>query len=168
MLEVPQSLEDLRPDPENPRAISKEAKAGLRKSLEKFGDIAGITWNARTGFLISGHQRLEQLTELGGKLVHDDGMPFIQLPTGDRFRVRVVDWSDRDGHAANASANNTHIGGFFTEELAPFLEDVRIGIGDMEFEELRFDKLMPTDETDEKEKRPKTAQCPECGHEFEL
>jgi ParB-like chromosome segregation protein Spo0J len=58
-------MSDLKPAPYNPRRIDERAQAGLTASIEQFGDISGITWNKRTGHIVSGHQRVEQLKRLG-------------------------------------------------------------------------------------------------------
>lgn len=53
------SIDDLKPDPGNPRGIEEPAAAGLRMSLQAFGDIGGLVWNRQTGELVAGHQRVE-------------------------------------------------------------------------------------------------------------
>ena len=85
------TIDDLKPAPYNPRKISEEAVSGLAYSLEEFGDISGITWNKRTGHLVSGHQRVNQLKRNGAELV--DGV--LRLKNGDVFPIRVVDWDEK-------------------------------------------------------------------------
>ena len=68
------SLDELAPAPYNPRRIDEDAARGLRASLEAFGDISGITYNATTKRLVSGHQRVHQLRSLGCRLVRDGGL----------------------------------------------------------------------------------------------
>ena len=41
-------VKDLKPAAYNPRKISKEKLAALKKSLEEFGDLFGIVYNTRT------------------------------------------------------------------------------------------------------------------------
>ncbi len=48
----------------NPRIMDKEAKKRLKKGLQQHGLVSAITWNKRTGNLVGGHQRLEQLDAL--------------------------------------------------------------------------------------------------------
>lgn len=48
----------------NPRIMDKEAKKRLKKALQQHGLVSAITWNKRTGNLVGGHQRLEQLDAL--------------------------------------------------------------------------------------------------------
>lgn len=136
------SIADLQPASYNPREISDEAASGLRASMQRFGDIAGITWNRKTGTLVCGHQRVRQLTELGAQLRHyDNGRPYLQLPGGDVYQVRVVSWDLGDEMAANLSANNEHIGGRFTAEASEVLCDVKDIIGDVAFNELQLPSL---------------------------
>lgn len=119
------SLEDLRAAPYNPRTIEPAAARGLAASLETFGDLSGIVWNARTGHLVAGHQRVDQLRKLGAVLeVGEDG---AGLAHGDRWwPIRIVEWDDATEKAANVTANNPKIAGEFTEALAPLLADVAL------------------------------------------
>lgn len=60
-------LEDLIPADYNPRRITKKQFEELKTSISEFGYIDPIVWNATTGRVVSGHQRLKALTELGYK-----------------------------------------------------------------------------------------------------
>lgn len=60
-------LADLKPDPENPRGISVEARARLKAGLELFGCVEPLIVDERN-LLIGGHQRRDLLIELG----HDE------------------------------------------------------------------------------------------------
>jgi len=48
----------------NPRKISKKNRDNLRKGLEAHKLVVPLTWNIRTGNLVSGHQRIKQLDEM--------------------------------------------------------------------------------------------------------
>jgi len=72
-------IEDLRPAPYSPRPITDKAASRLGKSLNRFGDIAGIVWNKRTGHLVAGHQRVEQLRKAGATM--KDGALGAYQPT---------------------------------------------------------------------------------------
>jgi DNA modification methylase len=132
------SIDDLKPASYNPRKISKKAFEGLEASLKKFGDISGIVWNKRTGNLVAGHQRVAKLRELGGQLVGGA----VQIASGERFPVRVVDWSELQEMAANVEANNPTIGGVFDEKLNEILDLVWAGVGEIEFKDLGLDELL--------------------------
>lgn len=132
------SLEQLQPAPYNPRIISEDAIKGLSKSIDCFGDIAGITWNKRTGHLVTGHQRVNQLRKAGGIL--RDGC--IVLPNGQSFSVRIVDWDDGQEKAANVAANNYKIGGEFTPDLSDIIVDIEQSLDIESFNDLQFKELV--------------------------
>ncbi len=132
-------LSDLRPAEFNPRKITEEAASGLSASLSEFGDISGIVFNARTGNLVCGHQRVDQLKKLYGDLeiVNDR----ITAPDGKEFAVRFVDWDISTEKAANIAANNPFIAGEFdAEKLSPLLMEIK-EIDESLFEGLRLDDL---------------------------
>jgi len=137
------TLDDLAPAPYNPRSITERAADGLRASLDRFGDIAGIVWNKRTGRLVTGHQRVNQLRALGATLEVDPDSGQVEIDVGGRsFSVRVVDWNEDEEKAANITANNKHIGGDFTEELDALLEDLQQTLGDDSFSAIKLDSLL--------------------------
>ena len=47
----------------NPRFLPEKNEGKLNDSLEHFGWLQPLTWNARTGTLIDGHMRLEELSD---------------------------------------------------------------------------------------------------------
>jgi hypothetical protein len=131
------SIEDLRPSSYNPRKISEAAASGLQKSLGDFGDLSSVVWNQRTGNLVCGHQRVAELRKLGAQLI--DGA--LQIASGERFPVRVVDWPVIKEKAANVVANNPAIGGEFTDELGGLLKEIEAGIGEQDFNDLMLNDL---------------------------
>ena len=132
------SLADLKPAPYNPRRIGDDAAAGLGVSLKEFGDLSGLVWNATTGHLVCGHQRLAQLKKRGARLA--DGA--VVTSDGGRFPVRVVEWPLAREKAANVVANNPAIGGEFTSDLDTLLGEVKADIGPEMFGELELDELV--------------------------
>lgn len=138
------SIEQLQPAPYNPRRIGDAAASGLAESIDRFGDIAGIVWNEKTGHLVCGHQRVEQLRKLGGQMFKAaGGAREIRVgKTGERFAVRVVSWTEAQEKAANVAANNPHIGGEFTDDLQALLGEVQASLGDEAFAGLQFDTLL--------------------------
>ena len=133
-------LADLAPDPENARTITGEAATGLRFSLERYGDLAGVTFNAAAKHLVTGHQRIGRLAEAGAKTWQvetpaaakgwtppdgdaREGVGVIEHPkTGRRFGVRLVRWTAATSREANLVANSPHIAGAFTALALPQLE----------------------------------------------
>lgn len=133
------SVDDLSPCPYNPRTITDKAFGGLEKSLTEFGDLSGIVWNARTGQLVAGHQRLRALREMhGNRLEFRDGC--VVTPEGEWFRVRVVNWEKMKADAAMVAANNENIAGDWTDGLTSILDGIAAEFGSL-FEQLNFDQL---------------------------
>ena len=52
-------LAELFPASYNPRKITSDALGRLTKSLAELGNLQPITWNAKTGNIVGGHQRLK-------------------------------------------------------------------------------------------------------------
>lgn len=118
-------LADLLPAGYNPRKMSPAAMAGLKASLEKFGELGGIVFNRRLGRLAGGHQRVKALVAIGE--THAD--------------VRVVDLDEADEKALNLTLNNHAIGGEWAgAELAALLEESQAAMGDL-FTDLKLDAL---------------------------
>nr|DAK78484.1 MAG TPA: ParB protein [Bacteriophage sp.] len=71
----------------NPRKISKEGKAALKRSIKNFGVLGGIVINRRTNnTIISGHQKVDILDILN------------DYPEKDyALRVEVVDYDEKKG-----------------------------------------------------------------------
>lgn len=134
-------IEDLRPSPINPRTISDAAKDGLRYSLEEFGDISGVVWNKRSGNLVCGHQRINELKELGAELKSYGDRDFLELPDHSRFAVRVVDWGEDKEAAANLAANNQAIAGRWTSDAHELIAKVRAA-SDTNYQHLRIAEIL--------------------------
>lgn len=81
-------LNDLTPSPYNPRSISDEAASGLGVSIEEFGDLSGIVWNAKSGHLVAGHQRVAVLKAKGAELQAE---PLALVLDGREFPIRVTE-----------------------------------------------------------------------------
>ena len=66
------SILDIKPAPYNPRILLRpgdEEYESLKKSIETFGFVEPLVWNEKSGNLVSGHQRLNVLIDLGAKEV---------------------------------------------------------------------------------------------------
>jgi len=129
--EWPKTVADLKPAEYNPRTLAPEAAAGLAFSMDAFGDVAGITYNARTGNLVSGHQRVAQLPPeavLGPVAPMPDDKGTVGTSViehdGARWPVRIVDWDEPREKAANLAANNAALQGTFTDGVVPMLADL--------------------------------------------
>lgn len=131
----------------NPRLMNREAKSALRKSLEEFNDISGIVVNEKTGNIVSGNHRYEQLCEIHG----EDALILKELskgiysidakkkPTG--FLLRTVSWTLEKEKAANIAANSDLLMGEFTSGLQGILDELFNSNLGFDLSALRFDEL---------------------------
>src|SRR5690349_13253336 len=105
----------------NPRVISAQKDAALGGSMDKWGDLGGITYNMATSRYITSHQRMRKLKEKYGnrvmiyveqKFAEPDeygtvGIGFVGVDnTHVRFAYREVWFSEADEAAAGVAANN--------------------------------------------------------------
>ena len=68
MILAKKKVSDLVPADYNPRKALKPGDAEyekLKRSLEQFGYVEPIIWNATTGHVVGGHQRLKVLMDMG-------------------------------------------------------------------------------------------------------
>jgi len=121
--EIP--LAEIRPAPYNPRQITPAALAGLQESLAKFGLLAPLVVNKRTGNLIAGHQKLKILQTAG-------------VATAPAV---MVDFDEPTEKAANLALNSPAIAGTFTADLGPLIDQLRKelpqAVLDLRLQELR-------------------------------
>lgn len=141
-------IKDIKTAPYNPRKMSKEARRALRSSIEQFNDISGITINSRTGNVLAGNHRWDELVTKYKKanLVLEPlkgEYHLINLKNGDStgFIARVVDWDEVKEKAANIAANSDLISGDFTSGLQDILLEIAPLMDGDGFEDLRLDEL---------------------------
>lgn len=114
-------LNDLAPDPRNPRTILPDNARRLETSLRNFGDLGGIVFNRRLGLIVGGHQRQRFIGEGVVTLTQVFQAPTEQGTTavgfieadGERWAYREVDWDDTTHRLANIAANNPNLQGKF-------------------------------------------------------
>jgi len=146
----------------NPRKISDEAMGRLTKSLAEFGNIQPITWNARTGNVVGGHQRLKVYKAMGKTEVD----------------VWAVDLDEQKEKAANIALNKLS-GEFDMPMLKDILEEIDTGDLDMEITGFGMDEIaLMMEQTADPNFAPGTEEeqgqldektpivCPNCKHEF--
>lgn len=122
----------------NPRQIGQEAFTGLGQSLEKFGLLAYIVWNRRTGNIVGGHQRYKQLVEHNVK----------------ETDVIVVDLDDNEEMALNIALNSKSLQGDFTPGAIEALRVTEARIGQA-FSDIKLDDLLEQLEKKNKKKEKK-------------
>jgi len=124
-------IEDLYPNPKNPRKISDAQLERLKKSLEAFGDLSGIVFNEVTGHLAGGHQRIKCLPKdavinITKKYDEPTNQGTVALGhikiNGELFSYRQVRWDEPTELAANVAANKH--GGDWGDNLADILLEI--------------------------------------------
>ena len=118
----------------NPRIMDKEAKKRLKKNLAENGLVSAITWNKRTGNIVGGHQRLEQLDALEKNKDYS-------------LDVCVVDVDERTEAKLNVILNNPSTqGDWDLDKLAYITEAFEVGFDEMGFTKLDVDFMFDGDE----------------------
>lgn len=138
---------DIKNAPYNPRIMDKEAKKRLRKSIRENGLVSALTWNKRTGNLVGGHQRIEQLDAL-------------EKSEDYELTVCVIDVDEREEAKLNVQLNNPSMqGDWDLDKLGMMAEEFDLDMtSDLGFTDLdvdlmfegddRFSKLFDTQESE--------------------
>jgi len=136
-------IDDLRPDPANPRRISDQELEALTRSIREFGFVDPVIARTEDKIVIGGHQRLVAARRLGYKVIP----------------VVFVDLSKEQAHLLNIALNK--ISGSFDDELlarllselsaTPDVDLTLTGYGEDELEKL----LKSLDARDKREKLEK-------------
>ena len=128
------SRADIKNAEYNPRIMDKESKKRLKKNLQENGLVSALTWNKRTGNLVGGHQRLEQLDALEKNKDYE-------------LTVCVVDVDERQEAKLNVILNNPSMQGDWNLDLlAQITEEFGVGFDDMGFTKLDIDFMFDGDE----------------------
>lgn len=118
----------------NPRIIDKEAKKRLKKGLQQHGLVSPITWNKRTGNIVSGHQRISQLDALERNKDYE-------------LDVWVIDVDEAEEAILNVQLNNPSMqGDWDLDALADMTEEFGIDFDDMGFSKTDVDFMYDGDE----------------------
>lgn len=118
------SRADIKNADYNPRVMDKEAKKRLKAGLQKHGLVSTLTWNKRTGNLVGGHQRLEQLDAL-------------EKNKNYSLDVCVIDVPVEEEAILNVQLNNPSMQGDWDLDKLAFMTE-EFGV---DFEEMGFTKL---------------------------
>lgn len=126
--------EDIKNADYNPRIMDKEAKKRLKEGLKKHGLVSTLTWNKRTGNLVGGHQRLEQLDALERNKDYS-------------LDVCVIDVDEAEEAILNVQLNNPSMqGDWDLEKLAGMAEEFDLSFSEMGFTALDIDFMYDGDE----------------------
>lgn len=137
----------------NPRIMDKGKKKRLKEGIRKHGLVSAITWNKRTGNLVGGHQRLEQLDAL-------------EKTSDYELTVCVIDVDEREEALLNVQLNNPSMqGDWDLDKLAIMADDFALSMDDLGFSKEdaaflfdgddRFTELYNTPEANEVKKELK-------------
>lgn len=147
------SRAEIKNAPYNPRIMDKGAKKRLKEGIRKHGLVSAITWNKRTGNLVGGHQRLEQLDAL-------------EKTSDYELTVCVIDVDEREEAQLNVQLNNPSMqGDWDLDKLAIMADDFALSMDDLGFSKEdaaflfdgddRFTELYNTTEANEVKKELK-------------
>lgn len=119
-------LKNINPAEYNPRSINKDEFAGLKTSLETFGQQENLIVN-KNMTLISGHQRMNAMLELNWT----------------EAVCNVVDLDKHDEKKLNVLMNSQAISGTWDDlKLAEILDELKL---DDNYESLRLNVIEPLD-----------------------
>jgi len=120
-------LDRLQPHPDQQaiRTITDEAKSGLSNFIGKVGLLEEIIFNKRTGHILSGHQRWKVLIDSGKK----------SAP------VKVVDVDQATENMIFINMNNPEICGEFTDKTKPYLQSLKVELGDELYQKVGLEML---------------------------
>jgi ParB-like chromosome segregation protein Spo0J len=141
-------ISELSPAKYNPRTISSDSLGRLTKSLSELGNLQPITWNAKTGNIVGGHQRLKCYSALGK----------------DEVEVWAV-WLDEVQEKAANLALNKLSGEFDMPKLKDILEEIDVGEIDVDITGFSLDEIgkMMEATSPEDEKGGEGEKCLACG-----
>ncbi len=154
-------VNELNPNPENPRTITEMQLANLKKSFERFGNLSGVVFNRRFSRLAGGHQTIKTLPPEAEITI----LRTFEIPTNtgtvaegfittgiDRIPYREVDWDLDNEKAANLAANQ-HGGEFDMNKVNNWLLELSDNGFDLSltgFSDLMLSTIEPLD-LDEKQ-----------------
>lgn len=113
----------LKNAPYNPRNIEPHARKKLKKKLQEVGLVETLVWNSKSGYVVSGHQRLSLLDEL-------------EKSEDYELEVAVVNVEPRIEKELNVFLNNESVQGYWdSDKLEDLIKDC-----EMQFDGMGFDK----------------------------
>ena len=105
----------------NPRFMGEKEKKRLRAALKENGLVSALTWNKRTGNLVGGHQRLEQLDAL-------------EKSSNYELTVCVIDVDEKQEAKLNVQLNNPSMQGEWdVDKLFGITQEFDLSMEDMGF-----------------------------------
>lgn len=149
----------LRPHPKNRNSHPKDQIERLAKILEYQGWRYPVKVSKQSGFITSGHGRLEAAKHLGWKTVpvnYQDYTDETQEYADVQSDNAIASWSELDLGAINADI----------VDLGPDFDIDLLGIENFTIEPPMFEPGTEEDQGKLDEKSPLVTQCPNCGECF--
>jgi len=106
-------IEDLAPNPKNPRKVTDAKLKQLKQALLVYGDLSGVVYNRKSKQLVGGHQRSKQFEGSTVTIEKQYKKPtrtgtvaegYIEYE-GERYAYREVSWDKHKEMGANLAAN---------------------------------------------------------------
>jgi hypothetical protein len=95
--------------PYNPRKKNPKVVAELKKNFKRVGYLGGVVWNVKTGFLVSGHKRIEAMDLIHGYTGSKEKDYSIKVE-----RINVEDKTERE---QNIFMNSQTVQGEFDMDM---------------------------------------------------
>jgi len=122
------TLNEIHPNPKNPRFLRKEKSEWLEDSLNEFGDLSGYVFN-KGGMIISAHQRWEKIKDRIKEIVIRETFKkplpdgtiergHFELTDGTKHDYSVRDWTPEKADRATIRANAQNAGEWDADILA--------------------------------------------------
>lgn len=118
-------INDIKGYHKNPRNISERQFSDLRRSMMELGDLAGIVIDKNSGEIIGGNMR-DRVIDLNNSKIEwlveykelsktgTRALGFVEYE-GERYSVRLVEWTPEQCELANIRANK--MGGVFDFDM---------------------------------------------------
>lgn len=118
----------------NPRFMGEKERKKLRNAIKENGLVSALTWNRRTGNLVGGHQRLEQLDAL-------------EKSNDYELTVCVIDVDEKQEAKLNVQLNNPSMQGEWdVGKLFEMTEEFDLSMEEMGFSDVEASLLFDGDE----------------------
>lgn len=122
------TLNEIHPNPKNPRFLRREKSEWLEDSLNEFGDLSGYVFN-KGGMIISAHQRWEKIKpkvkEIVVRETFKKPLPdgtiergHFELTDGTKHDYSVRDWTPEKADRATIRANAQNAGEWDADIIA--------------------------------------------------
>ncbi len=94
---------EIKNAPYNPRSITNQSRARLKKSLQKHKLVETVVWNKQTGNLVGGHQRLSLIDDIEGGQDYSITVAAIDVPAYQEKALNVM----LNNHAAQGQFDHS-------------------------------------------------------------